>query len=318
MKFEIRFEFARLPFSPPRLKPENFVLSAVPAINVFPHDGDPIRLDHRKSEYIVRPSGAKASHFQVYAVEKVTGIVHGSAQQREYKPFDVYAPSGQASPVYRTAVQESSLAAAQDVYLSVAYPPEMGPPVSETLSLSLLCTNGSLPESLQKGDVSLPTTGSPEFADFVNIRRPTANVLPPVGSGKNLLWRLLSHLSLNYVSLATARNLRAVLDLFIFQETRDRTAVISNKRRITGIEDVTLRPANRLVSGIMMRGQQVRLKLRQDHFAGPGDLYLFGSVLDYFLGVYASLNTYTQLFVDESLKGETYQWPVRTGDRHLI
>jgi type VI secretion system protein ImpG len=59
-KFEISFEFEDLPFPPPRIKKENFLLSAAPAINIFPHETDPIRLDHRKTEYLVRPSGANA------------------------------------------------------------------------------------------------------------------------------------------------------------------------------------------------------------------------------------------------------------------
>jgi type VI secretion system protein ImpG len=220
--------------------------------------------------------------------------------------------------VYNTAIRESPLSAGHDLYLSVAYPPELGPPASETLSIGLLCTNGFLPESLQLGDISLATSGSPEFVEFTNIRTPTTNVLPPVGRKKNLLWRLLSHLSLNYVSLAKPENLRAILDLYIFPETRDRTAVVANKKRIAGIQDIKAKASSRLVSGIMMRGQEVRLKLRQDHFAGPGDLFLFGCVLDYFLGAYASVNTYTQLFVDEIVKGDTYRWPARVGDRPLI
>jgi type VI secretion system protein ImpG len=129
---------------------------------------------------------------------------------------------------------------------------------------------------------------------------------------------LLSHLSLNYVSLAKAENLRAIFDLYIFPETRDRTSIIANKKRIAGIEKVVAKASNRLVSGVMMRGHEITLKLHQDHFTSTGDLFLFGSVLDYFLGSYASINTYTQLFVEEVLKGDRYQWPARVGDHPLI
>jgi type VI secretion system protein ImpG len=67
-----------------------------------------------------------------------------------------------------------------------------------------------------------------------------------------------------------------------------------------------------------MRGQEISLRLRQDHFASLGDLFLFGSVLDYFLGVYASMNAYTRLQVEEVQTGDRYQWPARVGDRFLI
>jgi type VI secretion system protein ImpG len=202
------------------------------------------------------------------------------------------------------------------MFLSVAYPPEAEAPKTETLSIRLMCTNGSLAESLQVGDISLPTSSSPDFAEFENIRPPTINTLPPLGS--NLLWRLLSHLSLNYVSLGKAENLRALLELYIFPESRDRTTVIANQKRIAGIQGIEAKATNRLVSGIMMRGQEIEVKLRQDHFASEGDLFLFGCVLDYFLGVCASINTFTRLSVEEVVKGERYQWPARVGDRFLI
>ena len=187
---------------------------------------------------------------------------------------------------------------------------------SETLSIRLECTNGALPEGLQVGDISVPTSDSPEFAEFRNIRAPSATVLPPLG--KNLLWRLLSHMSLNYTSLAKAENLKAVLELYVFDETRDRAGVIANKKRISGIEEVTASSSNKLVSGVMMRGQEIVVKIREDHFAGPGDLFLFGSVLDSFLGSYASMNTYTQLVVEEVSRGDRYKWPARIGEHFLI
>jgi type VI secretion system protein ImpG len=315
-KFEVTFVLDASPSLPLKIRKENFVLYAAPAVNIFPHEADPIRLDHQKTEYLVRPSGANASHYQVYSIEDVVGFVRGTAQQRQYVPFEVFKPPSKTDPVYHSVIRSSALERGFDVYLSVSYPPDSSTPVSETLSLKLTCTNGALPGGLQVGDISIPTSSSPDFAEFSNIRPPTVNVPPSLGS--NLLWRLLSHLSLNYVSLANADNLRALLELYIPRESRDRASVMANQKRAEGMRRIETKTVSRLVSGIMMRGQNVTLELNQDHFAGQGDLYLFGSVLDYFLGAYASLNTFTQLNVDELLKGDHYQWPVRIGDRFLI
>ncbi|MDY7034249.1 MAG: type VI secretion system baseplate subunit TssF, partial [Thermodesulfobacteriota bacterium] len=49
-QFEITFELHGLPFPNPRMKRENFILYATPAINIFPHEADPIRLDHKKAD----------------------------------------------------------------------------------------------------------------------------------------------------------------------------------------------------------------------------------------------------------------------------
>ncbi len=315
-KFEINFEFEELPFQPPRIRKDHFVLFVTPATNLFAHEADPILLDHRRSQYLVRPSGSNPSHYQVYSVDRVVGFVQGTAQERRYVPFELFHPDPHSAPVYHITFRGSPVGPGFDVYLSVAYPPEEGPPLSETLSIDLRCTNGILPESLRMGDVSLPTTSSPELVEFRNILPPTNSLMPPLGM--NLLWRLLSHLSLNYLSLAKAENLKALLQLYLFPGSRDQTTTVANKKRIDGIEGIESKPSDRLVSGLPMRGREIKVKMRQDCFASQGDLFLFGCVLDQFLGGYASINAYTRLIIEEVLKGDLYQWPARLGDHPLI
>jgi type VI secretion system protein ImpG len=315
-RFEISFELDDLPFSPPRIKRDNFVLFVTPAINIFSYEADPISLDHQKTQYLIRPAGSNPLHYQVYSVDRVTGFIQGTAEERTYVPFEVFNPDPQSNPAYHVTIRQSPIKLGYDVYLSVAYPPGSGPPLSETLSILLMCTNGALPESLRVGDVSQPTSSSPEFVEFKNIKPPTTSILPSLGT--NLLWRLLSHLSLNYLSLARTENLRALLELYIFPEIRDRTATLANRKRINGIEGVEAKPSDRLVSGILMRGLEIKLNMRQDQFASQGDMFLFGCILDQFLGGYASINTHTRLIIQEVLKGDLYQWPARLGDHPLI
>jgi len=315
-RFEITFVLKKIPRSIPRIKTDNFVLSATPVVNVFPFDAHPIRLDHRKTEYRVNPSSNKSTHYQVYSVEKVVGFVQGTARERMYVPFELFNPNTRNHPVYHTHVRESPDEHGFDVYLSVAYSQNSSLPVTETLSIQLQCTNGILPEGIRTGDICVPTSSSPEYVDFKNLRPPTSMVLPPLGT--NLLWRFLSHLSLNYVSLANIQNLQAMLDLYNFEETRDRTSFLANQKRIAGIENITTRIADRLVAGVVMRGREIQMDIRKDHFIGHGDLYLFGSILNFFLGSFASINTFTQLIVKEVLQGDIYKWETRIGDQPLI
>jgi type VI secretion system protein ImpG len=316
-RFEVRLELnPPASFVVPRVRQNNFTLAATPVINLFDHDADPIRLDHRSSEYRVRPAGAKERHYQVYTVESVTGFIQGTARDRVYRPFEMFSPNPEAQPVYHALIRQSPVRSGHDFYLSVAYPPGSGTPVSETLSIKLQCTNGYLPEGLQVGDICIPTSSTPEFLTFTNIRPPTASIAPPMG--RNLLWQLISHLCLNYQSLAAADNLKAMLELYNFEENRDRPAFLANQKRIAGIQAVASRAADRLVGRVIMRGREIQLNVRQDHFAGAGDLFLFGTVLDHFLGSYATINTYTRLLIKDMLKGEVYQWPPRLGDHPLI
>ncbi|MBR9982821.1 MAG: type VI secretion system baseplate subunit TssF [Desulfatitalea sp.] len=315
-RFEIRFELSTPPFAPPRVRRDHFALAATPAINLFPHDANPIRLDHHKSEYRVHPSGGERGHYQVHTVTQVTGFVQGTARERAYAPFELFSPNPEAAPTYHLRIQQSPVRQSADFHLSVAYPPGTGSPPPETLSIQLLCTNGQLPEGLQRGDIRHPTSNTPEFVDFTNLRPPTASILAL--PGRNLHWKLLSHLVLNYRSLADVENLQALLGLYNFEENRDRAAFLANQKRISGIQAVRATPADRLVQRVVLRGRDIGLEVRQDHFAGPGDLFLFGSVLDHFFSLYASMNTYTRLSVKEVLKGEVYRWTARIGDHPLI
>ncbi|OYV75089.1 MAG: hypothetical protein B7Z74_01465 [Deltaproteobacteria bacterium 21-66-5] len=47
-------------------------------------------------------------------------------------------------------------------------------------------------------------------------------------------------------------------------------------------------------------------------------MFLFGCVLDHFLGCYASINHFTRTTVREVMKGDVYRWPARIGNRPLI
>jgi type VI secretion system protein ImpG len=285
-RFEIRFELNQIPADSLSIKAGDFVLGATPVINIFPYDAEPIRLDHRRTEYRVSPSGKKDAHYQVYAVENVSGFVQGTAEERVYTPFELYNSDPN------------------------------GAPVAETLSIELLCTNGFLPEEIRTGDIAVPTSSTPEQVAFKNLRPPTSNILPPLGT--DLLWRLISHLSLNYASLSNTENLQKLLNLYLFKDPRKPEAFLANQKRVAGIQSVDSGGSDRLVSGIMMRGRNLGLEARHDHFASPGDLFLFGSILDHFLGCYASINTFTRLTLREVITGETYQWPARLGDHPLI
>ena len=310
--FEISFELGNVPIAVPKVKPENFVLFVSPAVNVFTHEADPVVVDHHQTEHRIRPTGGS---YQVYSIDSVTGFVQGSVEQREYVPFALFGQKEDEMPVYNVTWKKSLIDQSSDVFLSLTYPPSAELAVSEILSISLTCTNASLPENLQLGDISQPTPTSPELMEFKNILPPTTPIQPLIGS--NMLWQFLSHLSLNYLSIAHADNLKELLNLYIFPEGRDRTKIAANSKRVEGILGIQVTPVDRLVAGYMMRGQRITIKLRKDSFASLGDMFLFGSVLDYFLGVYSSMNCFTQVLVEESITGETYSWPPRIGDRPL-
>ncbi len=315
-RFEVVFELGKIPDDVPEFKREHFILSATPAVNLFPHGAEPILLDHRQQEYRIRPSDQQAQNYQVYSVSTVTGFAAGTVKQKKYVPFEMFLPASSETSSYHVIRKISAMDETVEQYLTIAYDMEGAPPEPETLSLELVCSNFRLPENLQIGDISQPTESSPTLCEFKNISRTTAAVQPPIG--KDLLWRLLSHVSLNYLPIADAKNLKALLRLYIFPDTRDRASVVANSKRVDGIQDFSSTIADRIIYGYVIRGQDLKLTVNSQNFASLGDMYLFGSVLDAFFSGYCTLNTFTRLEMLDMLTGEVYQWPIRSGDRPLL
>lgn len=315
-KFDIEFRLRETPDWMPEVRRDSVVLFATPAINLFPFDATPVLLDHRRHEYPVLPASPQRGHYDIYSIDSVVGYRQGVAGDKRYYPYGLFAQATKAGAgVYQAVIKPSVLPRGSDVHISVAYVPGEVPQ-DETLSIRLTCTNGGLPESLLLGDISRPTGSSPERLAFRNIRPPTA--YQPAPAGEDLLWRVLSHVAVNFLSLATAETLKALLHLYVFSERHDRGLDVANRKRIEGIIEVKTAPGSRLVSGLMIRGTDIRVRCRQDHFAGQGDLFLFGCVLDQFLGCYAALNSYTRFELEEVVTGEVYRWPERIGQQPLL
>ncbi|MCX5830231.1 MAG: type VI secretion system baseplate subunit TssF [Deltaproteobacteria bacterium] len=314
-QFEIFFELKPSPLAPSKVTTDLFILNGTPVINLFKHDADPFLFDHRLERIRVRPAAQNPNHYQVFSVDKVIGYEQGSVAKKEYRPLELFQSTDQQQSVYQVNHARSPITDAPEIYLSFSYPRDGAELVGETLSISLTCTNGTLPERLQVGDICVQTSDSPELLTFRNVLPPTPPIDPPLG--ENATWRFLSHLSLNYLSLANIDNLKELLRLYVFPESRDKAKITANMKRIDGILEFSVTPTDRLIHGMVIRGQQIEMTARQDYFAGLGDLYLFGCILDLFFGVYSSMNTFLSFKLKESLTGETFVWPTRMGDRLL-
>lgn len=308
-QFAICFQLEGIAAELPKIGPGTFVPNAVPAVNLFTHEADPIVIDHRSSRYLVRPCGQVPSCNRVFSVNRVTGFTRATGRERSYEAFELFGSHPSQKPVYQVGWEWSRPQGGDNAYLSVVFPAGTALPHGETLSLELTCTNGHLPDSLRLGDIRIPEPGMPETIAFSNITPVHPGVSPPLGP--ELLWRLTTHLYLNHVTLASAGHLRTLLSLYLFQDNTSGGPLTANRRRINGIEEVALTRGESLRSGVPLRGSHMQLNIRQDHFAGEGDLFLFGCILDRFLAEYAALNCYTRLTLHETIRGESCQWPLR-------
>jgi type VI secretion system protein ImpG len=309
-RFTISFHLDRLPFPPPRVRRESFTLHAVLAVNLFPHAAVPISVHHRSERYPLRPEGPNPAHYGIFSVDRVTGYSRATGQERDYIPFERFESEGSSVPSYQ--VMQAGAQAGVDMELDVCYPGEPPPSNSESLSVTLHCTNASLPEKLRVGDITKPVSSFPDFV--------TARNITPIRPGQahsfepQLLRKLVAHLSLNHRSLQCAENLRALLGWYLAPEGPRGARDAANLKRISGIESMEVAAGGRTVAGIPLQGLEILIRLQPDHFAGKGDLHLFGCVLDHFLGGYVATNCTTRLTVEETTSGEAYIWPVRLGN----
>jgi type VI secretion system protein ImpG len=126
-------------------------------------------------------------------------------------------------------------------------------------------------------------------------------------------------LSLNYLSLtngqAGVKALRELLQLYSFSQNA------STYRQIEGIRDVRSRQVVRRAGPEAWRGftsgTEITLELDEDYFAGTGP-FLLGAVLHRFFGLYASINSFTQLIVRSTHReAEWKSWPPLAGAQRL-
>lgn len=324
---QVTIDFSRRPENLPRVSRESVRVHCVPIVNLFSHPAEPIRVRQDRTEYLVQPSKAGVAdrrHLEIYTVDEVFGMVReGTARSREYAPFYSFEHMGTSSgsqerPYYQTRLVPNVLGGdprfGTDTYISfVSSGSTEQLPEEETVSLEMTCTNRHLPEALQVGHISEPTDTSPASVRFRNITKPTPTVPPPLG--KALHWRLISHLSLNYVSLVNAVRLRELLSIYDFHSGNDTHKAAVMARLMEGIAAIQSSPVEGVIRGAAMRGTWVNLQLAEDNFAGEGEAYLFARVLDRFLALYATMNSFTRLTVKLTRTGLVYHFPPRLGEQ---
>jgi type VI secretion system protein ImpG len=147
------------------------------------------------------------------------------------------------------------------------------------------------------------------------VVNPTRSVPPALG--KSLLWRLISSLSLNHLSL-TENGPAALQELLRLHNASN---ALSAERQIDGLVGVRSSPSFARVTAdhgvAFARGRRIELEFDEEEFPGGG-MFLFASVLERFLALYANMNSFTQVAVhSRQRRRQVAEWPPRAGWRTL-
>ena len=301
---------------------QTFRLNCTPIVNLFTQTAEPIRMDETRAEYSVVPDARRRRGMEIFSIDQVLSSSPGSEEITYFEPFYSLRHSGTGDSrraFWRATRRELDFDDSSDLSISFLDLSGKGVrPDVETLTVRCTCTNRDLPSTLPFGQASgdFELEGASIVKRVVTLHKFTPSYRLP--AGKELLWRLLSHLSLNYLSLVEEGQeaLQEILRLYNFSGSGHA------ERQIDGIKSVTSRRHfGRVVSehGIhFVRGTRVEMELDEDQFVGGG-VYLFAQVIEHFLGLYVSMNSFSQLEArTQQRKGVLKQWPPRAGHRILL
>lgn len=301
-------------------------LGCSPAVNLFPHTAEPIRLDQTHTEYLITPDVRRRRAMEIFSIEEVISPDPETHEVLKFEPFYRFRhttsrhrerPKG----FWHSRRQASTRRDDEGTDVYISFLDLSGRPLhpeTDTATIHCTCSNRDLPHRLpmgnERGDFELE--GITSIKRIVALRKPSASVRPPTGKG--MLWRLISHLSLNYLSIVEEgkESLQEILRLYTFGESG------YNERQVAGLMHLSsTRHFARVISenGIgFVRGHRVEMEFDEEQFVGGG-VFLFASVLEYFLGHYASLNSFSQLAVRTQQRKEVLrQWPPRAGEVILL
>jgi type VI secretion system protein ImpG len=194
-------------------------------------------------------------------------------------------------------------------------------PDAEVLSLELTCTNRDLPDAIPFGGASGANDGFtvPNHAVVKHagmLRKPTPSLRPP--SKRGLQWRLISHLSLNQLSMVAhgKEPLQEVLGLYNYTDS------MAMAKQIQGIVSLVTRPVTARIPGrefaSFARGVEVAMTFDETYYVGS-NLFLFASILERFFAHFCAPNSFVKFrMLTKQQEGEVAQWPPRAGETALI
>ncbi|VVN67554.1 type VI secretion system baseplate subunit TssF [Pseudomonas fluorescens] len=282
-------------------------LHAVPVINLFILESDPLDLAPLQSDYLLRPMRLQDGHTEIYSVDQVTSS--RNTERQDYVPFTSFRHKGgmlrdEAPERYFHTRLKRGANGLHDTWLILG-----GEGFDKdlllkdaSLSLRLTGTHGQLPrKALQSTLLDTLVQSTRTGLRVRNLCAPTLPCYPP--NRDRFHWRVLSHLGSNFLPmLDNAEVLRGTLALY------DWTGSELNRRRLAAIVEVRHHLIQRFEKGFLLRGVDIEVTLDANGFSGEGDISLFGEMLHRFFSLYADIHLFNQLTLILQPTGKCLRW----------
>ncbi|HIP52229.1 MAG TPA: type VI secretion system baseplate subunit TssF, partial [Campylobacterales bacterium] len=184
------------------------------------------------------------------------------------------------------------------------------------ITVEILATNKNIPSTLNLGSVNrLHSSAKISNLELENITIPTKSYLPPLEG--DFLWRLISNMSLNYLSLGNITTFRTLIQAYDFPGMSDAFFHRRTESLLRGLDKISYKTSEMIYKGLPIRGIETSIELDPDRYASLGEAYIFSNVLNDFLTLYCNLNTFHRLEVKID-RYETFTWKARLGQQSLM
>ncbi|WP_367111755.1 type VI secretion system baseplate subunit TssF [uncultured Psychrobacter sp.] len=307
-----------------QLSASSIKLFCTPVVNLFKTAAKPIQVTHRSVYYDLVPDTRALFQHEIYEVTKIieSKQVNNRLLQREYHPFYAlnHYEQHDEGRYYHIKRDKDMAEFKQGFEYQIMFVEKQREDLAgaASMSASLLCTNRDLPAQIAFGQSrgDLFSEGMTGFSSLSLLKQPTRTARFEYTGEER--WRLISLISLNFLSLAAqdAELMKEYLSLY------DITQSAANKQLIEGIVSVTTsikaRRIQRLPQPGFVRGTVIDIRINQKHFASVS-IRQFAHLLAHVFGYHASLNSFVEVAISNAVtKEEIYRCQPRSGLSPLI
>lgn len=308
-----------------------FKLNTTPVINLFPQEGEPIILDHQKSEYPIIPDAYRRSEeIEVYDIQSIDISSEKYQHKLTLLPFfgQRYQDQDKKHIIYWHHHRKACWQMGEHHLKGTESFVSFSDPHAETLddehlilTPKLLCSNRELPCLLTYQQQDSTFTFAKEAYEAIEALYPISPITAPT------YWQthhtseinLLSQLCLNQIVFEeegkTLHKIQAVLKIF------EHTTHFQNVNLITHILQATTKRITKRhpcpTKQGFCSGIELTLSISPESISKVNWL-LFGTIFQQFLSLSCPINSFIQLVIKNQEKGALYTWPVSTGNQPLL
>ena len=312
---------------------DDFELHCTPVVNLFPKRGDRIDISLANFEHHLVADRTRPMDYEVHTVLSINGFTSSNTEQQLFRPlletlgrqpgdrqegfFTVRREPRNLSDVAKRSGTRTGYIGSE-VFVQLV--DQQDAPYShhlDRIAPNMLCTNRDLALLISTGGThDLELTVSAPVSEISILGGMTPPV--PAVAERDITWRLISHLHLNYhtlTDLSAADGAQAMRDLLGLYSPLGRRGI---EGQADSVRSMRLTPMVCRVPQrgpiVFGRGVAIETTVDASAFAGRSP-WLFGAVLEQFMARHVSINSAIQFRLSTMQSGPFATWPVKQGAR---